>query len=77
VISLRVLSGTSTCLACPRPENPKIEIENKLSMLGIPIIPAWGRLRQEDQEFKVSLGNIVRPCVEREGDRENNRNTKK
>jgi hypothetical protein len=24
--------------------------------------PSFGRLRQEDHEFKVSLGSKVRPC---------------
>jgi hypothetical protein len=32
----------------------------------VPIIPALGRLRQEDLEFKVSLGYIERPCPQKE-----------
>jgi hypothetical protein len=28
------------------------------------IIPALGRLRQEDQQCQVSLGYIVRPCLQ-------------
>jgi hypothetical protein len=28
-----------------------------------PIIPALGRLRQEDCGFRASLGSIVRPCL--------------
>jgi hypothetical protein len=31
-------------------------------MLGI---PAFGRLRQEDGEFKASLDNIVTPCLKK------------
>jgi hypothetical protein len=31
------------------------------------VIPALERLRQEDHKFKVSLGYIVRPCIEKEG----------
>jgi hypothetical protein len=27
------------------------------------VIPALRRLRQEDQEFKVILGYILRPCL--------------
>jgi hypothetical protein len=27
----------------------------------MPVIPAFGSLRQEDQKFKVSLGYIARP----------------
>jgi hypothetical protein len=28
------------------------------------------QLRQEDREFKASLGNIARPCLEKENSRE-------
>jgi hypothetical protein len=27
------------------------------------VIPALGRLRQEDDKFKVSLGYVVKPCL--------------
>jgi hypothetical protein len=39
----------------------------------MPVIPALKRLRQRNQEFKVTLGYIVRPCLrqtERDRDRE-------
>jgi hypothetical protein len=29
----------------------------------MPVIPALRRLRQEDHEFKTSLGYIARPCL--------------
>jgi predicted glycosyl hydrolase (DUF1957 family) len=29
----------------------------------IPVIPALGRLRQEDHQFEVNLGFTVRPCL--------------
>jgi hypothetical protein len=31
----------------------------------MPIIPALGKLRQEDHEFKGSLENIDRPCLKK------------
>jgi hypothetical protein len=31
------------------------------------IIPAFGRLRQENHEFKGSLNYIVRPCPQNQG----------
>jgi hypothetical protein len=30
-----------------------------------PVIPAFGRLRQEDHEFKASLGHIARLCLKK------------
>jgi hypothetical protein len=29
----------------------------------MPVNPALRKLRQEDQEFKATLGNLVRPCL--------------
>jgi hypothetical protein len=29
----------------------------------MPVIPAIGKLRKEEQEFEVCLGYIVRPCL--------------
>jgi hypothetical protein len=34
-------------------------VEPKLGIVVMPVIPALGRLRQEDWEFKLSLGNTV------------------
>jgi hypothetical protein len=31
----------------------------------MPIIPAFGRLRQEDPEFKTRMGYVVRPCLKK------------
>jgi hypothetical protein len=33
-----------------------------------PVIPALRKLRQEDHKFKVSLGYIERPCLEKKRD---------
>jgi hypothetical protein len=30
-----------------------------------PIIPALGRLRQEDQEFEASMGCVAIPCLKK------------
>lgn len=32
-------------------------------MVHAPVIPAQGRLRQEDLKFQASLGNIAGPCL--------------
>jgi hypothetical protein len=32
---------------------------------GTPVIPALGRLRQEDYKFQVGLGYIVRSCLKK------------
>jgi hypothetical protein len=29
------------------------------------VIPAFGRLRQEDKQFEVSLGYVISPCLKK------------
>jgi hypothetical protein len=43
--------------------------KNYLESLGwryTPVIPALGKLRQEDLEFETSLSYMVRPCLKNE-----------
>jgi hypothetical protein len=37
--------------------------DKKPGMVEYAVIPALGRRTKEDHEFKVSLGNIARPCL--------------
>jgi hypothetical protein len=37
----------------------------------MPEIPAFRRLRQEDEEFKTSLGYITRPCLKSQNKQKN------
>jgi hypothetical protein len=51
-------------------ENSDLKIEcQSWVWLHVPVIPAIGRLRQEDQEFKDSLGYIVRPYLKTKPER--------
>jgi hypothetical protein len=34
-------------------------------VVALALIPTLGRLRQEDHEFKVNLGYMVRPCLKK------------
>jgi hypothetical protein len=34
----------------------------------MPVIPATGKLRQEDHEFEVTLDHIARPCLKNKKD---------
>jgi hypothetical protein len=36
-----------------------------------PVIPALGRLKQEDLLFKASLGYIARPCLKKKAEKVN------
>jgi hypothetical protein len=36
----------------------------------MPVIPPFGKLKQENQEFKANLGNIARHCEKRKEGRE-------
>jgi hypothetical protein len=41
----------------------------------MPVIPEYGRLRQEDYKFKVSRGYIARPYLKKNSDLKENHNT--
>jgi hypothetical protein len=43
--------------------NNKRKKKGKKRRIKLPVIPALGRLRQEDQGFKTTLGSRVRPCL--------------
>jgi hypothetical protein len=37
----------------------------------MPVVPAVGRLRQKDCEFKARLGYLVKPCLQKKKERKN------
>jgi hypothetical protein len=38
----------------------------------VPVIPALGRQKQEDNKFEVSLGHMLRPCLNKNKNNSNN-----
>jgi hypothetical protein len=68
-------SGPLRTLSWGQAQNPKLmdymlkTLSSKSNFLKVglnkPVIPPLGRLRQEQQDFKASLGSIVRPFVQK------------
>jgi hypothetical protein len=41
------------------------KLKGKLGLVGMPVIPALRRLKQEYCKFQASLGYIAKPCLKK------------